>query len=162
MAKYGPKPKPMEDRFWEKVRKTRRCWLWTGTKNNMGYGTFMRVSPKKELAHRVAWYIAHGELPGAARVLHTCDNPACVRPDHLFLGTMRDNSQDMLAKGRNKYVAHPGEANGQAKLTEGQVREMREKYAAGGVTQAQLAKEYEISQALAHFVVTRKAWKHVI
>jgi len=130
----------------------------------MGYGTFMRVSPKKELAHRVAWMIANGSIPDGARVLHNCpdgDNPACVNPDHLYLGTMKDNTQDMMKKGRNRFVVHKGEDNGSSKLTEDQVRTLREEYSVGGANQAQLAKKYKVSQGLVSMVLTRRYWKHV-
>ena len=167
MAKYGPKPKPMEERFWAKVRKTRGCWWWEGTKNNMGYGTFMRVSPKKELAHRVSWMIANGAIPDGARVLHNCpegDNPACVNPDHLYLGTMKDNTQDMMKKGRNRYVAHHGEENGFSKLDANVVREIRERWEAGPkgeALQMKLAAEFGVCFSNVGHIVSRRTWKHV-
>jgi len=161
LAKYGPKPKPIGERFWPKVKKTKGCWLWEGTKNNMGYGMFMRVSPKKELAHRVSWALAYGSIPPGKNILHKCDNPACVRPDHLFIGTKKDNTQDMVKKGRNKYVAHPGEKNGNAKLTKRKVLEIRGAYETGKISQTALAELYGVSQALIGFVITRRAWKHV-
>ena len=145
MAKYGPIPIPIEDRFWPKVRKTASCWLWRGGTNGVGYGMILK-GRSKVLAHRVSWEMEHGSLDPKARVLHRCDNPACVRPDHLFLGTMKDNMQDMLKKGRNKFLAHKGEANGQSKLSDLEVRELREK-AAADISQNVLAKEYEISQS---------------
>lgn len=162
MAKYGPPPIPFEQRFWAKVKKTATCWLWTGHVNGKaGYGMFMRQSPKKLLAHRVSFEMAFGPIPEGAWVLHRCDNPRCVRPDHLFLGDVRSNAEDMMEKGRGKYEAHRGQDNGQAKLDDSQVREMRTRYANGEVTQAQLAQEYSISRALVSFVLTRRYWRHV-
>lgn len=89
-----------ESRFWVKVDKTNACWYWTGAKNNRGYGN-VRIASKYLLAHRVSYAIAYG-IPDDMNVLHKCDNPACVRPNHLFLGTHQDNMDDMVAKGRAK------------------------------------------------------------
>lgn len=163
MPKYGPKPRPMEDRFWEKVEKTKDCWLWKASKNNMGYGMFQKASPEnKKLAHRVSWEIAFGDLLPDQKVLHTCDNPACVRPDHLFVGTMKDNTQDMVKKGRGRHQAHPGEGNGFAKLTWGMVRGIRKRWkeSSGGVVlQAQLAEEYGVCFSNINHIVSGRTWK---
>ena len=165
MAKYGPQPRPVAERFWEKVQKTDECWWWTGTKNNMGYGSFMRESPKKELAHRVSWFLAYGELPPAqARVLHTCDQPACVRPDHLYLGTMKDNTRDMMQRRRNRYVAHHGEENGFSKLNEERVKEIRKRWEdgpKGEALQMQLATEFGVCFSNINHIVSHRTWKHV-
>lgn len=92
---------PLPDRFWTKVRKTESCWIWVGSKSRKGYG---RIGTEKfasaKLAHRVSWEIHRGEIPTGALVLHHCDNPSCVRPDHLFLGSGADNNADMARKGR--------------------------------------------------------------
>lgn len=106
---YGPKPTDETVRFWQHVRKaTTGCWEWTGGRTPIvrgrgGYGKFRRNNPRRmELAHRVAWELAHGPIPPGQDVLHSCDNPPCVRKDHLFLGTNQDNSDDMVSKGRRK------------------------------------------------------------
>ena len=88
-------------KFWRRVAKGDGCWLWTGGKNNLGYGRFY-VRQVLWRAHRVAWILERGEIPVGLWVLHHCDNPSCVRPDHLFLGTPKDNTADMYAKGRAK------------------------------------------------------------
>lgn len=89
---------PIEQRFWTKVNKTAGCWLWTGSMVQ-GYGQIMR-NRKPAKAHRVAWELTYGEIPADQFVLHRCDVPACVRPDHLFLGTQPENLADARQKGR--------------------------------------------------------------
>jgi len=91
------------DRFWEKVQKTRTCWLFTGSRTEAGYG-HIRWNGRQMRAHRVSYLLHHGTDPGALLVCHTCDVPACVRPDHLFLGTQLDNVRDAQAKGRRQRV----------------------------------------------------------
>lgn len=95
------KPRPtIADRFWAKVNRGDDCWEWAGGRNQgTGYG-FFSVRSRTIGAHRAAWEVANGPIPAGIDVLHRCDNPPCVRPDHLFLGTHRDNMRDMRAKGR--------------------------------------------------------------
>jgi hypothetical protein len=95
-------------------------------------------------------------------VLHTCDVRACVRPDHLFLGTAADNTADMLSKGRYRSVRHPGEANGIAKLTAAQVIEIRKRDIRARGMKRQLAREFGVSPSLIWTIVTRRGWKHVL
>lgn len=87
------------ERFWARVTKSEGCWIWDVLATN-GYGTFM-VDRKPYKAHRYAYLLTHNELPDDLHVCHKCDNPSCVNPDHLFLGTRKDNMQDMVAKGRH-------------------------------------------------------------
>ena len=160
-----------EKRFWSKVRKGAGCWVWTASKRSKGYGAF--VYPQggdivQGRAHRYSWEIHRGEVPPGLCVLHLCDNPACVRPDHLFLGTKRDNNRDMCAKGRHvsggsktpssqcKYER--GESHHGAKLTAAKVREMRKAYARGGVSFSRLGREYGVGIAAAHGAVKGKTW----
>lgn len=95
------KPQPIAPRFWSKVHITDGCWLWTGALRN-GYGRF--GSRPFKYAHRVSWELANGPT-GDLKVLHRCDNPRCVRPDHLFLGTQLDNMRDRSAKGRTAVLS---------------------------------------------------------
>lgn len=99
--KKGDNVVPLEKRFWEKVAYARnwKCWLWIGSKNNMGYGR-INIKGKIKLAHRVAYELNIGEIPKGKFLLHTCDTPLCVNPKHLLIGTQKDNLQDMSKKGR--------------------------------------------------------------
>ncbi len=88
------------NRFWSKVNKTDNCWNWLACKTKDGYGRIF-IKDKVLLAHRVSWAIHDGQIPKGLQVLHRCDNPSCVNPAHLFLGTVSDNMRDSVAKGRN-------------------------------------------------------------
>lgn len=95
---------PLAERFWAKVDKSGNCWTWTAFKNPKGYGLMGHVQADgNQMAHRVSWVMANGEIPAGMLVLHRCDNPSCVRPDHLFLGTAQDNADDMMRKGRGYF-----------------------------------------------------------
>lgn len=115
--------RPEAERFWEKVKKTPSCWLWTGAHKDgrWPYGVLGGgASRVPKLAHRVSWELHHGPIPDGMNVLHKCDNPPCVRPDHLFLGTLSDNTQDMVAKGRAKFFGgKPGRKKGTKLSPEG-------------------------------------------
>ena len=100
---------PLEIRFWKKVKKTKKCWLWIGSTYKYGYGNFFikwRKPPLSHIldgAHRVSWKIHFGKIPRNLCVLHKCDNPPCVRPSHLWLGTKKDNAIDRAKKGRGYH-----------------------------------------------------------
>lgn len=94
----GKKWPPLKDRFFSRVHKTDGCWIFTGSKDSCGYGLLRNGNCSR--AHRVSWEIHFGEIPKHLSVLHVCDNPPCVRPDHLFLGTAKENSDDKIKKGR--------------------------------------------------------------
>lgn len=105
----------VEERFWAKVNKngpTVRgplgpCWVWTAHLDEHGYGQFMLRTRKIARAPRFAWGLTNGEIPDGLHTLHRCDNPACVRPEHLFLGSRRDNALDMMSKGRQNFQRDP-------------------------------------------------------
>jgi hypothetical protein len=146
------------DRFMAFVQKTETCWLWTGTIGNDGYGQFRQSKAKRVRAHRFSYELAHGPIPDGLSILHRCDNPICCNPGHLSVGTQADNIRDRDAKG---HVSR-GEGRPAAKVTEAQVREMRARFAAGGVTQTALALDFGLSLATANKILRRKAWRHVL
>lgn len=148
---------PIEDRFWGFVDKSGDCWLWTGARFDSGYGSFS-IKRKGCRAHRVSWELSFGPIPDGKLVLHRCDNPPCVNPSHLFLGTGADNSADMVQKNRHLY----GERNHNAKLTEAFVLEIRRDYASGATTFRDLAKHYGVHESIVADAVQGKTWKHVI
>lgn len=126
----------------------------------------MRIAGRGQLAmHRFSFELHFGALPKGMCVLHRCDNRACVRPDHLFLGTRSDNAIDCHSKGRMAVQAHKekyqGSAHGMAKLTEEQVRQIRTNYATGAYTQKALAHTYGVASSLISFIVTRRNWTHI-
>lgn len=155
-----------EMRFWGKVNKTDGCWLWTGFLNHDGYG---RVGPRPGIdnggrAHRRAWELTKGPIPKGAEVMHICDTPACVRPDHLRLGSHGENMADMRAKGRMAV----GERYPNAKLTESMVREIRAEYTyskAGRRTTKsnanELAARYGVGRSTIVGVAMGRIWGHV-
>lgn len=153
-------PSPAQ-RFWALVdiRGGDDCWEWQGKRASNGYGVF-NLEYRHRGAHRMAWELHYGAPPGDLLVCHRCDNRACVRPDHLFLGTQKDNLADMKAKGRASLVRARGEATARAKLTEVEVREIRRR-ANAGEPQTVIACDYGVTKECIHSVVHRKTWKHV-
>lgn len=133
------------------------CWQWLGSKHPFGHGYF-GVGRKVVYAHRFAWEQHNGPIPGDMCVCHTCDNPACVNPEHLFLGTRADNLADMRAKGRNAPMPHvPGERHGCSKLTDDAVRHIR----SSGEPAAALARLYGVDPQTIYSVRRRSSWRHI-
>lgn len=120
---HNRRDETLVDRFWSFVQKTDDgCWTWTGARAEFGYGVISDRATRRHLrAHRLSWEIAYGLVPLGMLVLHRCDNPPCVRPDHLFLGDHADNSDDKVAKGRQQH----GERHAMALLSNAAVREIR-------------------------------------
>lgn len=158
-TKGKPHPRSLESlasRLWRRVTKTDGCWLFTGeVYKNFGHGYFT-YQARNVLAHRVSWELHNGPIPPGAFVLHRCDVPACVRPDHLFLGSQADNVTDMVTKHRNAR----GEQHGGAKLTEADVRLIRStprtRHAA-----RDLSVRLRISRTVLYDVWNGHIWTHV-
>jgi len=154
----------LPERYWSKVKKTDGCWEWQGARHQHGYGLyFMNRERGQQRAHRVSYEDALGPIPKGAYVCHRCDNPACVRPEHLWLGSQAENLADMRAKGRHfspfKGQLQVGSLNRYAKLTEDDVRAIR--LMAPQYTRKDIAAKYGLTVSNVQYVLTRKTWKHV-
>ena len=152
--KPGPKRTPIADRFWQKVEKTKTCWNWTASLDRKGYGKIGVGRESTLAAHRVSYELANGPIPEGKYVCHTCDNPACVKPDHLFLGTHLDNMKDMIKKDRHCR----GQMARHAKLTNNDVLAIR---SIQGVSNTEIAKQFNITDSNVSYIRKRKTWKHI-
>lgn len=141
-------------RFWRRVHKTDTCWLWTGPPATDGYGKFHL--PPETRAHRAAWVLTYAPIPAGLVVMHHCDTPLCVRPDHLFLGTNADNSADMRMNQRQAR----GERNAFSRFTEADIRAIRVARL-NGVRSAVLASQYGTSRQYIMRIALRRSWGHV-
>lgn len=147
----------LANRLWSRVDRGPGCWTWTAGKTSKGYGEFM-FHKKVRYAHRTAWELTFGKIPDGLCVRHTCDNPACCRPDHLVLGTQADNVQDMIDRGRDRKAL--GVDNGRAKLNPQKVRRLR-RLRASGLSLKKIALIFGINDKTVWAVVSGKTWKHV-
>jgi hypothetical protein len=162
-------------RFWQKVdkRTSGECWRWTGARNERGYG-LIGLGGKTERAHRMSWMLHNGEIPQGMCVCHRCDNPICVNPEHLFLGTHSDNMRDMCIKGRKNapvgdshYARREphrlarGEKHGCAKLTDDLVVACRLAHKKYGATCTKLAAKWGVSIAAMCYAVNGRTFKHL-
>lgn len=148
----------LDDRLFHYIKKTDYCWNWIGDKYDSGYGRLALEKGKQVRAHRFLYEQVHGKIPDGMCALHRCDNRACVNPEHIFIGTKKDNMQDCLTKKRHKYIAHHGEDNGNSKLSKADIIKIRELWAKGGIYQSKLAKEFGVSQTVISKVVNYKTW----
>jgi len=149
-----------EDNFWSKVdiKNKEDCWEWTSCRNRDGYGQF-RFNGLMKRAHRVAWCLTFGKIPKNICVLHRCDNPGCVNPSHLFLGTHQDNMADMAKKQR--CYRPSGESHHKAKLTKNDVRKIRKIYADGQLFQKEISEMFDVDRTTISNIVTRRTWKEI-
>lgn len=149
------KPNVLE-RFWSKVDRSGTCWTWEAAKHKDGYGFFTPYHGKLMLAHRFIDHALNGPHKEGEQTLHICDNPACVRPSHLFRGTQRDNVLDMYRKGRSMRA---GERNPNSRLTERDVHDIRRRRH-DGQTYAIIAKHYGVKSRTVHDIIARKTWRN--
>lgn len=158
-------------RFWSKIDRQGECWFWKKRVNNKGYGVFYINRKWPVTANRVSFLISRGYLPTGLEVCHKCDNPRCVKPDHLFSGTHLENMQDMVQKGRSNLgekhhtKKHPewiprGSNRAFAKLNDALVQEIRMLHVEG-FTYKEISKKFEVCVMTICNIVRRKLWDHV-
>jgi len=148
-----------ESYFTPRTKAAGDCLEWAKSKTNIGYGQCATIAGECR-SHRVSWILSHGPIPAGMCVLHRCDNRACVKPAHLFLGTQQENIADMIAKGRNvPPTPRNGSSNHQAVLTEDDVWAIRAM--APLFTQAEIARSYAASPMTISRIMRRESWKHV-
>lgn len=153
--------KPLRERLYGKfiVHPKTRCWVWTGSRMPTGYGR-IGVGRQVQIASRVSWQVHFGHIPQGMNVLHECDNPSCICPEHLFFGTQQQNMQDKVSKGRQRS----GESVPSAKLTERTVWEIRDFFdtiIASDETKAFLAEEVGVTVRHINKILSRQVWKHL-
>jgi hypothetical protein len=157
MAHTGRPETPIRLRFLSKFdfSPDTGCWVWTAARHPQGYGLIKRKDGAQLRAHRLAYELAYGPIPQGLQVCHRCDNPRCVRPSHMFLGTAEDNAADMVAKGRSARLA--GERNGAARLSRRDVETIR----ASCATYRSLAQRFNVSPSAIGLIKRRERWKHL-
>lgn len=146
----------LEERLWSRVVRGDGCWEWQGNRDGNGYGRIGRGN-KTPLVHRVAYELTYGPIADEADVCHRCDNPPCVRPNHLFIGTHQDNMADMVTKNRNTR----GERVGNHKLSACDVQAIRAAYQPGLITQRELGRRFGISASMVSCITRGANWKGI-
>lgn len=148
------------DRLFDRTEvKENGCIEFTGAQNPKGYGQFF-YRGRMDKAHRIAYHLCISTIPNDLWVLHKCDNPPCVNPEHLFIGTAADNNDDMYQKGRHGFKAHIGIKHGRAKLTEDDVKNIRLLYEQGK-SQQRIAEIYNMGQSQIGRIIRKEEWSHV-
>lgn len=154
----------MLQRFWPKINKTKTCWNWTAARCHFGYGRVginrngLKTTTK---ASRISWEFHNGNIPNGLCVLHKCDNPSCVRPSHLFLGSRLDNAIDRGNKGRTKTGYVPGSLCGTSKILEKDSIKMRE-LRKQGLSYPKIAARFDLSYAQTRRTILGINWKHTL
>lgn len=161
----APWPKPTWDEYFGPraiFEPMSGCCLWERFVDHSGYGRVGAVWTREAFAHRVSWELARGPIPSGMKVLHRCDVPGCVNPDHLFLGTQADNVADMIAKGRSRPPApRLGSANVCARLNEDQVWAIRELLRHKVFSQRAIAEDFGVGAMTISRIANNQTWRHV-
>lgn len=152
----------MADLFWAKVRKTENCWIWEGGYETDGDYGYFDINGKRARAHRVAYELTYGAIADGLFACHRCDNPSCVRPDHLFLGTNQENMDDCAAKGRLAHIAGTQILHGGKKLTDEQVAEIVQIAKEGSMSQEQMSLKYGVSRSFISMLASGKRRRSAI
>ena len=156
-AYRGRKAETVEDRFWASVDKSDGCWEWTGAAVR-GYGQ-IGFGGKVEYTHRVSWVIHNGRISDNMDILHSCDNPGCVNPAHLFEGTHQDNMTDRDTKGRLNHRVMLGDEARYRKLNSKQVLSIRSLYPK--ISQSELGRMFDVCSGTIFQIVHRRTWRHI-
>jgi len=148
-------------RFYKKIsipENSDNCWIWTGQKPGKRPYGLLKIGQKNYYAHRIMFFLIKKEQPFSMLVCHSCDNPCCCNPDHLFLGTDHDNMRDMISKGRANKAN--GEKVNTSKLKSDDVLSII-RLSDSGVSKKDLSKKYGISLTQIYYIVNKKVWKHL-
>lgn len=148
------------DRLWNRTDRSSGCWIWTGCVDGSGYG-LISLNGKMVKTHRLSWVLSNGQIPEGLFVCHHCDNRKCINPDHLFIGTNKDNMQDKVRKGRkNGGGPAMGEHNGSAKMNAKKVIKIRELHK-NGMSEKKISKQIGVGKSQVHRIIARQNWKQV-
>lgn len=146
---------PLSEKFFMRVEKTDSCWNWVGP-TRKGYGSIW-VDGKNVRVHRASWVLKFGEIPSGLLVLHKCDNPSCVNPDHLYIGTQKDNMKDKVDRNRCAHRDNKGEHSGRAVLTNEMILAIR----SDTRMNKDIADSYSVDKSTISDIKRRKSWKHI-
>lgn len=149
----------LKERFFNFIERDGDCWIWIGHVTQNGYGQ-IKYKSKALAAHRLSYEIHKGPISEGMYICHSCDNPRCVNPEHLWEGTHTDNMRDMYAKGRQRFNPVKGQDNRASKLTEAQVVYIKQQLKLG-VKQRTLAIQFNVSDAAIHYIKTGEVWAHI-
>lgn len=148
----------VEERINKYINKTDTCWLWTQDVYNYGYGKLSIGKGKQVRAHRYMYEKYKGTIPNNMNVLHTCDNPRCCNPEHLFLGSQEDNVKDMMDKSRGGYKTFHGDNHPMRKIDMAKAEEIRALWAKGGLYQREIGERFGVSQAVVSKIIKGELW----
>lgn len=157
-CKNNSRKKPLSERFWEHVVKSDGCWEWNGGKAVHGYGSIHDDNGHQLRSNQASWILHHGPIPEGLWILHKCDNPPCVRPDHLYLGTHQDNMRDLILRGKGKGAAMVGSKNVHAKLREKDIP-MIYKLNELGISYTAIGRMFRVKRNAIKSIIIGKSWK---